>query len=151
MRFFRYVHISYTLQSSCLLPYRCYKYKKLQWHYFLFDLCYYVNILNFLFLWFLPHSPDLFVACYCLSLGSVASAIITWRNSLVFHDADKVTSLFIHIYPAFTFTVIRYVICPFFVTPLIWVGQALLPWQRGAVPRAERTSSSATLASASTK
>lgn len=103
----RYVHISYTLQLLCLLPYRFYKYKKLQWHYFLFDLCYYVNILNFVFLWFLPQSPSLFVACYCLSHGAVASAIITWRNSLVFHDSDKVTSLFIHIYPPFTFTVIR--------------------------------------------
>ncbi|KAI0273878.1 hypothetical protein BGY98DRAFT_997995 [Russula aff. rugulosa BPL654] len=104
----QYVHISYTLQLLCLLPYRCYKYKKLQWHYFLFDLCYYVNILNFVFLWIFPHSPSLFVACYCLSHGSVASAIITWRNSLVFHDSDKVTSLFIHIYPPFTFTVIRH-------------------------------------------
>src|SRR5258707_10148006 len=106
----RYVHISYTLQLLCLLPYRCYKYKKLQWHYFLFDLCYYVNILNFVFLWILPQSPALFVACYCLSHGAVASAIITWRNSLVFHDSDKVTSLFIHIYPPFTFTVIRCVL-----------------------------------------
>jgi len=104
----QYVHISYTLQSLCLLPYRFYKYKKLQWHYFLFDLCYYVNILNFVFLWIFPQSPALFVACYCLSHGSVASAIITWRNSLVFHDSDKVTSLFIHIYPPFTFTVIRH-------------------------------------------
>jgi len=104
----QYIHISYTLQSLCLLPYRFYKYKKLQWHYFLFDLCYYVNILNFVFLWILPQSPSLFVACYCLSHGSVASAIITWRNSLVFHDSDKVTSLFIHIYPSFTFTVIRH-------------------------------------------
>jgi len=104
----QYVHISYTLQLLCLLPYRCYKYKKLQWHYFLFDLCYYVNILNFVFLWILPQSPSLFVACYCLSHGAVASAIITWRNSLVFHDSDKVTSLFIHIYPPFTFTVIRH-------------------------------------------
>jgi len=60
------------------------------------------------FLWILPHSPSLFVACYCLSHGSVASAIITWRNSLVFHDSDKVISLFIHIYPPFTFTVIRH-------------------------------------------
>ncbi|KAI0301270.1 hypothetical protein BC826DRAFT_988459 [Russula brevipes] len=104
----QYVHISYTLQLLCLLPYRFYKYKKLQWHYFLFDLCYYVNIINFVFIWILPHSPSLFVACYCLSHGAVASAIITWRNSLVFHDSDKVTSLFIHIYPPFTFTVIRH-------------------------------------------
>jgi len=104
----QYVHISYTLQSLCLLPYRWFKYKKLQWHYFLFDLCYYVTILNFVFIWILPQSPSLFVACYCLSHGVVASAIITWRNSLVFHDSDKVTSLFIHIYPPFTFTVIRH-------------------------------------------
>ncbi|KAI0252850.1 hypothetical protein BJV78DRAFT_273058 [Lactifluus subvellereus] len=103
-----YVHISYTLQSLCLLPYRFYVYKKLKWHYFLFDLCYYVTILNFVFLWIFPQSPSLFVACYCLSHGCVASAVITWRNSLVFHDADKVTSLFIHVYPAFTFTVIRH-------------------------------------------
>ena len=28
----------------------------------------------------------------------------------MFHDSDKVTSLFIHLYPPFTFTVIRYVL-----------------------------------------
>jgi len=104
----QYVHISYTLQSLYLLPWRYYNYKKLQWHYFLFDLCYYVSILNFVFLWIFPQSPSLFVACYTLSHGAVASAVITWRNSLVFHDADKVTSLFIHVYAPFTFTVIRH-------------------------------------------
>lgn len=121
----RYVHISYTLQLLCLLPYRCYKYKKLQWHYFLFDLCYYVNILNFIFLWILPQSPSLFVACYCLSHGAVASAIITWRNSLVFHDSDKVTSLFIHIYPPFTFTVIRCVLSLYYFFPTCLILHSL--------------------------
>ena len=91
-----------------LLPLRYYRYKKRAWHYFLFDLCYYTTILNFIYIWFLPSSPALFIACYCLSHGSLASAVITWRNSLVFHDQDKVTSLFVHIYAPFTFTVIRY-------------------------------------------
>ncbi|KAF7330754.1 Integral to membrane protein [Mycena venus] len=104
----QWVHISYTLQAMYLLPLRAYIYKKRAWHYFLFDLCYYVNILNFVYLWLLPSSPALFTACYCLSHGSLASAVITWRNSLVFHDQDKVTSLFIHVYPPFTFTVIRH-------------------------------------------
>ena len=104
---FRWVHIAYTLQAIYLLPVRAYKYKKRAWHYFLFDLCYYANILNFLFLWVFPSSAPLWVASYCLSHGSLASAVITWRNSLVFHDSDKVTSLFIHLYPPFTFTVIR--------------------------------------------
>jgi hypothetical protein len=103
-----WIHISYTLQAAYLLPMRAYKYKKRAWHYFMFDLCYYVTILNFVFIWLFPGSPALFVACYCLSHGSLASAVITWRNSLVFHDSDKVTSLFVHIYGPFTFTVIRY-------------------------------------------
>ncbi|KIR28772.1 integral membrane protein [Cryptococcus deuterogattii 99/473] len=42
--------------------------------------------------------------------GPLASAIITWRNSLVFHSLDKVTSIFIHIYPPIVLTVIRHVI-----------------------------------------
>ncbi|KII95941.1 hypothetical protein PLICRDRAFT_96682 [Plicaturopsis crispa FD-325 SS-3] len=104
----QWIHILYTLQGLYLLPLRAYTYKKRSWHYFLFDLCYYVTILNFVYLWILPSSPALFVACYALSHGSLASAVITWRNSLVFHDSDKVTSLFVHIYAPFTFTVIRH-------------------------------------------
>ncbi|RDB20515.1 hypothetical protein Hypma_012426 [Hypsizygus marmoreus] len=103
-----WIHVAYTVQGCYLLPLRFYQYKKRAWHYFLFDLCYYVTILNFIYIWFLPSSPALFVACYCLSHGSLASAVITWRNSLVFHDQDKVTSLFVHIYAPFTFTVIRH-------------------------------------------
>ncbi|KAJ2930217.1 hypothetical protein H1R20_g6857, partial [Candolleomyces eurysporus] len=104
----QWVHISYTVQGLYLLPLRYYQYKKRAWHYFLFDLCYYVTILNFIYFWFFPGSSFLFIACYCLSHGSLASAVITWRNSLVFHDQDKVTSLFIHIYAPLAFTVIRH-------------------------------------------
>ncbi|TFY58690.1 hypothetical protein EVG20_g8054 [Dentipellis fragilis] len=103
-----WVHIAYTLQAAVLTPIRVYSYKKRMWHYFLFDLCYYVNIINLVYIWILPQSAWLFVACYCLSHGSVASAVITWRNSLVFHDVDKVISIFVHMYPPFAFTVIRH-------------------------------------------
>ncbi|KAG9317156.1 hypothetical protein JVU11DRAFT_1348 [Chiua virens] len=105
---FRWIHVAYTVQGLYLLPLRAYTYKKRSWHYFLFDLCYYVTILNFVYLWLLPGNTALFMACYCLSHGSLASAVVTWRNSLVFHDSDKVTSLFVHIYAPFTFTVIRF-------------------------------------------
>ena len=104
------MHLSYTAHAGFLLPVRAYHYKKRSWHYFLFDLCYYCTILNFVYIWLLPGNAALFVACYCLSQGSLASAVITWRNSLVFYDFDKVTSLFIHIYAPLTFTVIRYVL-----------------------------------------
>ena len=105
---FRWIHVAYTVQAAYYLPLRVYMYKKRTWHYFLFDLCYYTNVLDLIFIWAAPSSPALFVACYCISMGSLASAIITWRNSLVFHDWDKVTSLFIHIYPPLVFSVIRY-------------------------------------------
>ncbi|KAI0824677.1 hypothetical protein BC628DRAFT_1322058 [Trametes gibbosa] len=103
-----WIHVAYTVQAAYYLPMRVYMYKKRAWHYFLFDLCYYCSVLDLLFIWAMPDSPALFVACYCLSLGSLASAVITWRNSLVFHDWDKVTSLFIHIYPPLVFSVIRH-------------------------------------------
>lgn len=41
-------------------------------------------------LWILPGNPYLFEACYGLTLGTLGSAIATWRNSLVFHSMDKV-------------------------------------------------------------
>jgi len=103
-----WLHVVYTLVSAYMLPARLISYRSRAWHYFLFDLCYYVNILNFIFLWIAPGSPALFVACYCLSHGSLAIAVPLWRNSLVFHDADKVTSLWIHIYPPLVFTTIRH-------------------------------------------
>lgn len=39
--------------------------------------------------------------CVCVigSNGPLAGAIVMWKNSLVFHDIDKMISLFIHIYP----------------------------------------------------
>ena len=86
---------------------RIYSFKKRRWHYFLFDLCYFVNIVNFVWIWILPQSRALFIACYCLSHGSVATAIVTWRLGMVFHDAEKVTSMFIHIYPPFVLSTIR--------------------------------------------
>jgi hypothetical protein len=48
-------------------------------------------------MWAFPANTVFFTSCYLLTMGPLASAIVTWRNSLVFHSLDKVTSLFIHI------------------------------------------------------
>jgi hypothetical protein len=84
------------------MPIRFYTYKRRGYHYFLADLCYFVNLLLVLSLWVFPNSKRLFLATYCLAFGNNAVAIIMWRNSLVFHSFDKVTSLFIHIMPCAT-------------------------------------------------
>ncbi|WVW82794.1 hypothetical protein I302_104805 [Kwoniella bestiolae CBS 10118] len=104
-----YMPLAYTIQSALYLPLRFYTYKRKAWHYFLFgDLCYFVNVLDLLWIWVFPSSTVLFICCYLLTLGPIASAIITWRNSLVFHSLDKIISIFIHIYPPMVLSVIRH-------------------------------------------
>ncbi|KAL7930561.1 hypothetical protein V8C35DRAFT_312323 [Trichoderma chlorosporum] len=95
-------HIWYTVQLIYFMPIRIFTYHRRGYHYFLADLCYFVNVLLMLSLWVFPHSKRLFTAAYCLAYGNNAVAIIMWRNSLVFHSFDKVTSLFIHIMPCAT-------------------------------------------------
>lgn len=92
----------YTAQILYFMPIRWYTYKRRGYHYFLADLCYFVNLLLMLSLWVFPASKRLFLSTYCLAFGNNAVAIIMWRNSLVFHSMDKVTSLFIHVMPCVT-------------------------------------------------
>lgn len=95
-------HLWYTVQILYFMPIRFYTYHARGYHYFLADLCYFVNLLLLLSIWVFPDSKRLFTAVFCLAFGNNAVAIIMWRNSLVFHSFDKVTSLFIHIMPCAT-------------------------------------------------
>ncbi|KAH8815891.1 hypothetical protein F5884DRAFT_199584 [Xylogone sp. PMI_703] len=92
----------YTAQLLYLMPIRGYLYKKRGYHYFLADLCYFVNFLTLMTIWVFPQSKRLFISTYCLAYGNNAIAIVMWRNSMVFHSFDKITSLFIHIMPCVT-------------------------------------------------
>lgn len=74
------------------MPLRWYKYHQIGFHYFLADLCYFVNMLLVLSIWVFPHSKRLFISTYCLAFGNNAVAIAMWRNSLVFHSLDKTTT-----------------------------------------------------------
>lgn len=80
----------YTAQLLYFMPIRFITYHKKGYHYFLADLCYFVNILVVLSVWVFPQSKRLFIATYCLAYGNNAVAIVMWRNSLVFHSMDKV-------------------------------------------------------------
>lgn len=98
----QWFHVWYTAQLLYFMPIRVFTYHRRGYHYFLADLCYFVNLLLMLSIWVFPSSVQLFAAVYCLAFGNNAVAIIMWRNSLVFHSFDKVTSLFIHIMPCAT-------------------------------------------------
>ncbi|CAF1432886.1 unnamed protein product [Rotaria magnacalcarata] len=100
----------YTVQALFLIPLRFLSYKRKSWHYSVYDLCYFVNLLTLLYLWVFPSSIILFTVCYMLSHGPLIFAIVLWRNSLVFHSLDNVTSVFIHMYPALTLFTIRWLL-----------------------------------------
>ncbi|KAF2863316.1 hypothetical protein K470DRAFT_255004 [Piedraia hortae CBS 480.64] len=95
-------HYWYTAQVLVLIPLRWYKYRQIGFHYFVADLCYFVNVLLLLSIWFFPQSKRLFISVFCLAMGNNAVAIPMWRNSVVFHSLDKVTSVFIHFMPCAT-------------------------------------------------
>jgi len=86
-----YFYYWYTLQLCYFLPVRWFTYHKIGYHYFLADLCYFVNLLLILSIWMFPNSKRLFISTFCLAFGNNAIAIAMWRNSLVFHSLDKVT------------------------------------------------------------
>lgn len=86
-----YFHLWYTLQFFYFYPLRFYMYRRKGFHYFLADLCYFVNFLLLFTLWVFPQSKRLFISTFCLAFGNNAVAIAMWRNSLVFHSFDKIT------------------------------------------------------------
>lgn len=85
-----WMYVWYTLQLLYFMPIRIHTYRRRGYHYFLADLCYFVNVLAMLSIWFFPRSKRLFMSTYCLAYGNNAAAILAWRNSLVFHSMDKV-------------------------------------------------------------
>ncbi|ODV88901.1 hypothetical protein CANCADRAFT_32343 [Tortispora caseinolytica NRRL Y-17796] len=95
-----YMHILYTAELVFLMPIRVYSYRKKDWHYYLADLCYFVNALLIIYLWAMPWSHRMFVSLYALCVGTLSWAVVTWRNSLVLHSVDKSTSTLIHIMPS---------------------------------------------------
>uniref|UniRef100_A0A7S3QMQ2 Glycerophosphocholine acyltransferase 1 n=1 Tax=Dunaliella tertiolecta TaxID=3047 RepID=A0A7S3QMQ2_DUNTE len=89
----------YTGLGVVLFTFRYLVYRARKWHYYLLDLCYYGNTLLLLHLWVYPRSYLLARTTFALNSGPLAFTILAFRNSLVYHDMDKVTSLYMHLVP----------------------------------------------------
>ena len=112
----RYPHdLIYTFVSVLLpalvLP-RVIEYTIKGWHYFLIDFCYFCNISLIYFLVCNSGNQNLFIACFVFSNGPLAAAIVAFRNSLVYHKIDYLTSLAIHAVPMTIMTHIRWYTIP---------------------------------------
>ena len=71
------------------------------------DICYFVNLSVMVQTNWFPDHLTWFKANYVLCMGPVLTAIVTWRNSLVFHSLDKLTSFFLHAWPPLTIHLFR--------------------------------------------
>ncbi|KAI8920786.1 hypothetical protein DFJ77DRAFT_447345 [Powellomyces hirtus] len=107
----------YILKIAILLPTRLVLYRRKRFHYFMFDMCYYVNALLILLILLPGAHSNLFCATWGLSTGPVLIAIAAWKNSLVFHSLDKLTSLLIHFDPPLTLFALRWVVNKNTTTP----------------------------------
>lgn len=106
-----WVPLMYSALAVWYLPIRVYQYAvQKPWGYFLLDWCYVSNNLSLIYLWLAPQSVFLWTVCYCSAHGPLAFSVAAWRNSLVFHSLDKVTSVFIHLYPPLVFHSIRFLV-----------------------------------------
>ncbi|CAM9784705.1 unnamed protein product, partial [Sphacelaria rigidula] len=57
-----------------------------------------------------PHDCRLQKIIFMYSMGPLCWAVPLWRNSLVFHDVDKMTSCYIHLFPGWLSLTLRW--CP---------------------------------------
>jgi hypothetical protein len=83
-----------------LVALRWYLYFLDKHHFFLYDFCYFVQAGTLVTIFVFPTSRFAWQLHFVLAHGPLLWAIPTWRNSFVFHSLDKVTSVFIHSFPA---------------------------------------------------
>jgi hypothetical protein len=83
-------------------------YKSKGWHYYMTDLCYFVNIIVILYLIQFPKNDTLFKVAFCFSNGCLATAVGAFKNQMVFHKMDNLTSLALHMVPQTTLWNLRW-------------------------------------------
>ena len=88
--------------------YRFVDYASQKFELFMLDFCYFINASVAVQVIFYPNHLEWFQANYVLTMGPIYFAIIVWRNSLVFHDLDKLTSFFLHAFPPLIMHMVRW-------------------------------------------
>lgn len=102
----------YYAIMTMLLVWRLITYSKDKYQLFMLDFCYFVNLSVALQTAFFPTDLNWFKANYILCMGPLMFAIIVWKNSLVFHSLDKLTSFFLHAFPPLTVHLFRWGLIP---------------------------------------
>jgi hypothetical protein len=98
----------YTLGIIPAVAYRLYRYWRVRQHYYLLDFCYWANALLLWYLWLDRGNWPLFQALWLFAMGPLAWSVPTFRNAVVFHSSDKLTSVALHLLPSWMCWCIRW-------------------------------------------
>lgn len=98
----------FLVSTPVLLLIRYVTYKRQKAHYFLCDWCYIVNLTCCLWLTAFPANSVFFTVLFAIVSSTLPWTIIVYRNSLVFHSIDKLTSFYIHMVPPAVWYAIRW-------------------------------------------
>merc|ERR1719401_44045 len=100
-------HYWYTANCLWLIGCRAIWYRWQNYHYYLLDLCYWVNAATLAYLWFFAES-EWMLQGLCGFSGALMISIPLFRNSFVPHSLDRVTSFHIHMTPVIQLWVTRW-------------------------------------------
>jgi hypothetical protein len=98
----------YALVMPVILGSRYFYFKGGGMQYFLIDFCYFSIFCSMVNLLLLRNSALFFRICFVNSTGPLMLAIPVWRNSFVFHDYDKIVSVYIHSLPSMLYYTMRH-------------------------------------------
>jgi len=104
-KYFAYWSAFYV--TACI-AHRTYDFYIQKWHMYMLDFCYFANWIVIFFVLILPQNELLFKSCFAFTMGVLMFSIGFFRNSLAFHNLEKMTSVSIHFYPGVTMFLIRW-------------------------------------------
>ena len=104
--------VLFTVLIIPLVFWRWRRYVSIGMHYYLIDLCYFSTALILYNIWFDRKNEILMRIGFLMSHGCLALSIAAFRNSLVFHDMDCMTSMGIHAAPMIITHHIRWFMIP---------------------------------------
>ena len=94
-----YIYPYTTFIMISLLSHRYYTFWVNDYHMYLVDFCYIANFCLLIYINFARDCQWLLVTSFVFGNGVLASAVLAFRNSLVYHKMDMLCSLAIHSVP----------------------------------------------------
>lgn len=99
----------YILKYLYLCPTIFFRYKQRNNHYFFLDFCWnFGNWIVLAYIWLFPTYEKLFPVAFGAAAGVLFTATVLFKNMIVFHNMNRMTTCFLHMYPMFAVYLIRY-------------------------------------------